>query len=235
MKHKHFTFVLALLMSLVARAVWAYDAEIDGLYYDFDSQNLSAMVVSGDNAESIVIPETVTYNGKSYRVTGVKSYAFSACTELTSISIPRSVTRIGYYAFENCDKIAAVHITDLTAWCGIIFDIYTTEEHADWHDEYGHQFLDWTEYWYESVSNPLSDKCHLYLNGKEIIDLVIPENVTSIGDYAFIGYAALSTVTIPNSVTSIGSAAFRDCSGLTSVTIPNSVSSIGNFAFRGCI
>ena len=59
-------------------------------------------------------------------------------------------------------------------------------------------------------------------------------SVTSIGNVAFYGCSALTSVTIGNSVTSIGASAFRGCSGLTSVTIPNSVTTIGNHAFEGC-
>ena len=65
-------------------------------------------------------------------------------------------------------------------------------------------------------------------------EYIIPNSVTSIGDYAFYNCSSLTSVTIPNSVTSIGSYAFYGCCGLTSVTIPNSVTSIGEEAFRGC-
>ena len=63
---------------------------------------------------------------------------------------------------------------------------------------------------------------------------VIPNDVTSIGDYAFSGCSDLTSVTIPNSVISINEAAFSDCSSLTSVTIPNSVTYIGHGAFQDC-
>ena len=72
------------------------------------------------------------------------------------------------------------------------------------------------------------------MDGKEITDLVIPNSVTSIGNYAFCDCSGLTSVTIPNSVTRIGTGAFRDCSGLTSVTIPNSVTSIGYGTFSNC-
>jgi hypothetical protein len=63
---------------------------------------------------------------------------------------------------------------------------------------------------------------------------VIPNSVTTIGDYAFWRCYHLTSVTIPNSVTTIGGNAFYDCDGLTSVTIPNSVTTIGEWAFSFC-
>ena len=65
-------------------------------------------------------------------------------------------------------------------------------------------------------------------------EFIIPNSVTSIGDFAFRGCTGLTSITIPNSVTSIGYGAFYGCTGLTSITIPESVTSIGDFAFRGC-
>ena len=65
-------------------------------------------------------------------------------------------------------------------------------------------------------------------------EFIIPNSVTSIGDFAFRGCTGLTSITIPNSVTSIGSGAFYGCTGLTSITIPDSVTSIVNHAFFGC-
>ena len=77
----------------------------------------------------------------------------------------------------------------------------------------------------ETSSNTLISGCQT---------TVIPNSVTSIGNYAFYNCSSLTSVTIPNSVTSIGSYAFKGCSGLTSVTIPNSVTYIWDSAFSGC-
>ena len=62
-------------------------------------------------------------------------------------------------------------------------------------------------------------------------EVVIPDGVTSIGDWAFSDCIGLTSITIPDSVTSIGDWAFSRCRGLTSITIPSSVISIGDGAF----
>ena len=67
-----------------------------------------------------------------------------------------------------------------------------------------------------------------------LTSVTIPNSVTTIGKSAFEGCRTLTSVTIPNSVTTIGEDAFFYCRELTSVTIPNSVTEIGNGAFTGC-
>ena len=135
----------------------------------------------------------------------IGSSAFSGCSGLVSVSIPKSVTSIGSDAFRSCTGLRAVNITDLATWYEITF-----------------------------FSNPLQYAHHLYLNGEEITTLIVPENVTNIGNYTFSGCYGLTSVTIPEGVKSIGNYAFSDCSGLTTVTIPSSMTNIGSSAFNGC-
>ena len=199
---------LAVLLSLPMLAV---EVEIDGINYDLNAEAEQATVIaksSGEYSGEVVIPESVEHEGTAYSVTGIGSHAFYECSGLTSVTIPNSVTSIGEYAFRDCSGLTSVHISDIAAWCNIDFD--------------------------DPFSNPLRHAHHLYLNGEEVKDLVIPNSVTSIGDYVFTGCSGLTSVTIGNSVTSIGEYAFSNCYDLTSVTIPNSVTSIGGAAFLDC-
>lgn len=172
---------------------------------------------------SIVIPNSVTsirneaFKGCSCltsvtignSVTNIGEKVFYGCSCLTSITIGNSVTSIGSGAFYGCTGLQIVIVSDIAAWCNIKFD--------------------------SNNANPLFFAGHLYSDeNTEIKNLVIPNNVTSISDYAFDSCSGLTSIIIPNSVTSIGNYAFQYCSGLTSVTIPNSVTSIGDYAFRSC-
>ena len=141
-------------------------------------------------------------------VTSICERAFYNCSELTSATIPSSVTSIGFKAFEGCSGLMRVNITDMAKWCEIAF--------ADYY------------------ANPLCYANHLYLNGTEVKDLMVPEGATYIGRYAFEDCSGFTSVTVPSSVTSIGYCAFSGCSGLMSVTIPSSVTDIGSSAFSGC-
>jgi len=193
----------------------------------YDSrENCNAIIETSSNTliagcKSSVIPNSVTsiadyaFVGSGLMsisipnsVTSIGKYAFKDCSGLTSVTIGNSVTSIGDGAFYGCSGLTSVNISDLAVWCNISFE--------------------------RSNSNPCYSAHHLYLNGTEVKDLVIPNSVTSIGSYAFYGCSGLTSVTIPNSLTSIGSYAFSSCSRLTSVTIPSSMTSIGERAFYGC-
>ena len=202
---KQMTLMLALLLPSIAVAAVAedvYDFKVDGIYYKIVNDEACVTYKSfsyidhdphyeSDYAGDVVIPPTVTYDGKTYPVTSIGSCAFYRRSAVTSITIPSSITSIGWSAFFDCTGLTRVTITDLTAWCNIDIDFN---------------------------SNPLYYAQHLYLNDTEVTDLVIPEGITEIDGFAFYGCVGLTSVTIPNSVTSIGEGAFMECSQLSSVT-----------------
>ena len=124
-------------------------------------------------------------------VTSIEHGAFMGCSSLKSLTIRNSVTSIGDWAFDGCSGLTSVTIPNSVTSIG--------------------------DGAFSSCSGPTS------------ID--IPNSVTSIEKYTFRDCSGLTSVTIPNSVTSIGLFAFYGCSSLTSVTIPNSVTSIEDWAF----
>ncbi len=173
--------------------------------YIFYEDGTDSFLLNYEDSETDLILPDVSPSGKTYKI---YDYAFYFRTNVTSITMSSGVTAVGDNAFEGCWNLSAVYITDLAKWCGISF--------GNW------------------GANPLEYAHYLYLNNVLITDLVIPEGVTSIGDYAFRDCTSLTSVTIPSSVKSIGAQAFCSCSSLTSITIPDRVTSIGDSAFEGC-
>ena len=144
-------------------------------------------------------------------VENISRFVFSDCINVTSITIPDSIIEIANGAFSGCTKLARVDIIDIEAWCNI-------------------SFLDIN---YESISNPLY-YAKLYLNNELITDIVLPNGITTISNYAFYGYKELKSISIPDNVTSIGDYAFYGCTGLNKIVIEEGLTSIGGYAFSNC-
>jgi len=195
----------AAALLLVPVCAHAYDAEINGIYYDFLSRSKVAKVVNdkwtaGDSYGStasytgtIEIPASVEYEGTTYAVTGIEDYAFYR-SKVTSVTLPTTITSIGAYAFYNCTSLNGLTLPSRVT----------------------------------SIGNNAFNGC------TSLSELVIPSGVTSIGDYTFTGCGILASVTLPEGITSIGSYAFHECKALAEITIPSTVTSIGEHAFSAC-
>ena len=261
MKKLNFTFLFTMLMSMVGLNASAHDIAVknaDGvtIYYNYINDKELSVTYAGSDYDSrrytgkVVIPESVTYNNKTYSVTSIDSDAFLSCSELTSVTIPESVTSIGSEAFDGCKNLTSVNIPNsVTSIDDYAFD--------------GCSGL--TSVIIGNSVTSIGDCAFLSCSG--LTSVTIPNSVTSIGSEAFRSCSVLTSVTIPNSVTSIGRNAFSGCSGLTSInvasgntkydsrdncnaiietasntliagcmntTIPTSVTSIGREAFYEC-
>ena len=126
-------------------------------------------------------------------VTRIGEKAFYKCTGIKRLSMPSSVTTVGANAFYGCNAIRRVYAHDIASWCAIAF----ANQHA----------------------NPLQSFCGFYIGGEKVTHLVIPEGVTSIGDYAFISSDSIVTVTLPSTLVHVGTDAFAGCGNLYRVFI----------------
>jgi hypothetical protein len=217
MKKIIFLFVFAILLPMGASA---YDAEIGGICYNFSGDE--ATVTYRDNSGNsysgaIVIPESVPYGGKVYRVTSIGNSAFFNCSGLTAITIPDRVTIIDLWAFANCSAINSITIpngvTNITP----------------------HVFQNCTSLTSITIpSSVISIGIGAFYGCTSLTSIAIPNDVTSIGNIAFLGCSSLTSITIPEGITKIGYSTFRKCSSLTSFIIPNSVTTIDGEAFQDC-
>ena len=194
------------------------ELEVTYLYYYEDYKNDSGW---NENEKvyvgSVVIPEEVTDSDVTRKVTKIGDYAFTGCTNLTSVTIPNSVLYIEKHAFENCSSLTSINIPDFLRSIG----------------EYA--FSNCQSLTSVTIPNYVwSIGSYAFENCSSLTSINIPEYVTTLEFAVFAGCTSLTSITIPNGVTSIGPSAFGGCTGLTSVTIPNGVTSIESAAFSGC-
>lgn len=220
--------VLALFAILAPSTIWAYDFEADGIFYYYTDQ-ASVGVTSGPTQYSgdVTIPAVVTYNGTAFSVIGIDTWAFTGCSDLTSVTIPNTVVSIGDFAFGECSGLNSIIVDagnptyDSRNNCNAIIETATNTLIAGCKNTV--------------IPNSVTGIRYFAFNGcTGLTGLVIPNSVTYIDVKAFQNCSALRSIAIPNSVTFIGGEAFKYCSALTMVTIPNSVAYIGSEVFDDC-
>jgi hypothetical protein len=237
MKKQLFLLVF-MLLPLVASAE---KVEIDGIFYNLNTNAQTAEVTYGSQAYvgDIVIPASITVNDVDYSVTsiGVDAFsdaaitsviigdnvkdiglqAFMYCKSLVSVTIGKSVTTIGQNAFLLCTNLTkvtignSVNIIDDSAFGACINLPSIIIPNS-----------------VTTIGDMAFDACN------ELTSVTIGKGVTTIGIEAFRGCKKLAVVSIPNSVTNIEQGTFYQCNNLATVIIPNSVTSIGAYAFSEC-
>ena len=173
-----------------------------------------------DSYYEMYVNEEVPSSLKTVIITGgnsVGSHAFEDCTNITSITLPQSITSIGESAFYNCRNLTDINIPNAVRYifenafsgCSDLESIIIPDK-------------------VESIGD------NAFANCSRLTDITIPDKVISIGNGAFYNCSNLNSVSIPNSVISIGDDAFGGCAMIVDLVIPNSVTSIGNGAFADC-
>ena len=242
MKQEITRILMAALVLLCSVPASAYDAEIDGIFYNLSEQNaIVTRNYSKDYEGDVVIPSSVTYNGVSYSVSGIDEYCFYECEGLTSVVIPNSVVQIGNYALRECPNLKSIKLPKNLKVIPDGFLFYSTG--------------------ITSIVIPEGvteiEDC-AFTGCSSLASITLPDGIAKVGTTAFEGtpwfeefpdglvyigpvayrYKGVmpsnTEIVIKDGTTMISGECFWNRSALASVTIPNTVTSIGEGAFRGC-
>ena len=206
-----------------AAAYWSEFTNYQPLAYDVVSGTC------GDNLTWRLIDEyelVIEGTGAMYDYESGDAPWYDCRDAIHTITLPEEVTSIGEGAFENCGSLTAITIpvgvTSIGerafAYCSNLTSMVVAEGNTT----------------YDSRNNCnaiIETSCNTLIAG--CASTIIPEDVTSIGNHAFVG-SSLTIITLPEGVTSIGEYAFTSCRSLTDITIPEGVMSIGEMAFAYC-
>ena len=168
-------------------------------------------VPSGSNrySGSLVIPDTVSYSGRTFVVSGINYNAFRLCSGLNEISLPHTIKTIASNVFQGCTNLVKTNFRGTIAqWCDIVFN--------------------------DRGSNPISYSKNLYINDTLITQLHIPSNVLTIPQYAFYYDTALLDVIIDSGVTEIKARAFGNCRKMHDITLGKTLNNVSDYAFDSC-
>lgn len=216
-KMKKFFFLMALLA--VSTVTFADVVEIDDVYYNLDTKNMTATVVSHPNGYSgnVDIPRGVPYEGEEYQVTSIGDDAFRNCDKLTSVYISEGITSISPYAFYNCVSLSEVELPTSIYYIGI--------------------------YSFAQAKNLKSVKfgngiktigAYAFMDCVSLKTISFPNSVENIVEGAMFGCSSLESVTLSERLTKLSDYVFSSCRSLTSIKIPGSVNKIGRNVFSYC-
>ena len=172
--------------------------------------------------------------------TGIGSYTFWGCYNLTDITLPKGITSIGDFAFASCSRLTEAIIpegvTDIGdsafEWCNNMTRIEIPSSATSIGTCVFYGCLSLTEV---TLPEGLTEIPEGLLNNcSQLQQITIPDGVTSIGKSAFADCDALTGIVIPVGITKIAEGTFARCDNLTKITIPESVTWIGKDAFSGC-
>ena len=188
----------------------------DGITYWINEKE--AVVAAADSSLTEAnIPSSVEFEGNQYPVIKINDRVFSGNTNLTTVTLPESLTTLGGEAFRGCQSLKIVKIpSKVTAIPDHCFEGCSSLESVTIPDGV------------TTIGTDAFYKC------KNLESVALPESLTTLGSRSFEFCKSLKTIKIPSGVTTIPFQCFNGCSSLESIAIPEGVTDIGNEAFSGC-
>ncbi len=208
---------LTIVSLLMAIPSFAFDFEVDGIYYDVISlEDMTCEVTYKEFPDGytdifeyvgeIVIPSKVSYNSRVFSVIGIGYDAFKSNSSLTSVEIPNSVTNIGNNAFMLCKSLTSVKIPNsVTNFGWGVFDYCSSLTSV------------------EIPNSVKTIKAFTFNYCSSLKSIIIPNSVTSIDDRAFSYCRSIRSIDLPNTITYLGFDVFMHCDSLESFNIPTSL------------
>lgn len=215
--------IIILCLIVCCSTIFAYDFKASGLFFNItsDVEPYTVEVTYDDeDGESytgdITIPSKVKSDGITYQVTSIGAEAFYA-SAITSVAIPKTVTRIGDDAFYYTDNLTSVTFNEGLVSIGAnAFASATALTSIDIPSTVA------------TIGQGAFDGC------SQLASVTFHDGLTTISADAFSSCSSLLSAILPNSVTSIEDNAFYDCSSLVDAYIGHNLSSIGYDVFAGC-
>ena len=174
------------------------------------------------------------------KATGISSYAFYGCNNLTSITLNKEITSIYERAFYNCSGLTGFTIPENTTTIGNYafygcsgISALTFNEKVTTIGDYA--FYGCVKVTEIDLPETLTTIGAYAFYNTRLKTLTIPSKVNSIGEHAFEKNVALTELVIPGNVKTIGSYAFSDCTQISKLTLTNGITTIGDFAFQNLV
>mgnify|MGYP000311366305 CR=1 FL=1 len=175
----------------------------------------------------------------------IDNYAFENCGSLTSVAFPEGLTEIEERAFYGCDKLdslsfpASMKAINWTAFCtyrGNYGDSCSCEHIRYVNVKDLHTWINSVRYVKLEYGSPhlYFPKAHLYMGGKLLTHVVIPDDIAEVKPYTFSGMDSIRTVSMQKGVENVGKQVFSGCRNLSFVSFSDGFEEIGEYAFNGC-
>lgn len=235
---KNLLLIWCLLFPL---SLWAYDVEIDGIYYNLHSKSKTATVTKGDRNYSgkYTIPEFIQDSGVTYTVTEIGLSAFESCRDVTAVTLPPSIKEISEKAFwytnittitlpNGLEKVGNSVFSGCKSLSSITFP-NTVTQIGD-HCLSNCESLTMANLSAALLEIPLG----LFNKCKKLESIIIPNSVKKIGGCAFSHCTSLEQITFPESIEKIDFKAFEYCASLKEIDIPSTITDLAYSTFSFC-